>query len=73
MAEGEVLEIIKEETMLGKRKFKASEKDPRIKVKSSTSGKEVGFQRTDMHLCLNRYAGYTQTRSLLLEVKEQIV
>lgn len=43
MTEGEVLEIIREETMLGKRKFKASEKDPRVKVKSAKSGKEVSL------------------------------
>jgi len=41
ITEGEVVEVLKSETMLGKRKYKASESDPRLKVKSSSSGKEA--------------------------------
>lgn len=41
MKKGEVVEIIRSERKVNNRKYKASEKDPRIVVKSAKSGKEA--------------------------------
>jgi len=48
-AEGEVIEIVKEDTMIGNRKFKASDKDPRVKVLATKSGKEAVHKPEALH------------------------